>query len=79
MSRKEQALNKTYLTYIAYFYWLKEEPLPVDLYIQLNIAGVNPECLLTQFAEGEIPCDESCDTCICAECADEEMDCPLFI
>jgi len=58
-------MNDQYLTYMAYFYWLKEEPLPVDLYIDMTNAGISPECLLTQFAEGFIPCD-------CEDCNDED-------
>jgi len=63
-------MNDKYLIYTAYYYWVKEEILPVDIYIQLNNANLSPECLITQFERGILPVD--CD--VCGYCFDDQCE-----
>lgn len=59
-------INEQYLTYLAYYYWLKGEPIPVDLYIEMVGTTVNPECLIKQFEDGYEPID--CNICLDEDC-----------
>lgn len=46
-----------YLLHKAYNYYLKGEPFPVDIYIELEESGFDPDAIAEQFAEGYRPGD----------------------
>ena len=58
-----------YLISKAFVHWVRGEPLPVDLFMELVRNGIEPECLYVSFETGEQPEP-------CAYCKDE--DCPVF-
>lgn len=44
-----------YLIYLAYHYYLRDEPFPTDLFLELSEAGIAPEHLERAFANGDEP------------------------
>lgn len=48
-------MNRAYLLYLAYYYWTQGEPVPVDLFIELNTAGYDPSELVDLFENGYVP------------------------
>lgn len=47
--------DRAYLLYLSYSYWLKGEPLPVDVFQQIVDAGEDPCWLEEEWADGVIP------------------------
>ena len=48
-------MNTDYLIYLAYHYFLLDEPFPVDVFIELNAKGFDPSELEEQFHDGYVP------------------------
>lgn len=47
--------ERRYNIYELYHYWLRGEPIPVDVFQKTIELGYKPERIIERFAEGETP------------------------